>query len=274
MNETALFLGVGEAANRFYNIRRLLKVQRLSVVDFSAIVGIRLPTCYKLFATNPTQRISAERARIVEAAFGLPARSLDRGMDDGEFPELPKPAVIKVDDAAIAFLGNGVFLHRFININNFKLRYKLLHKDMFDVPGLMTSASIKRRIDPFPVSYISTQTARRLERRLKLKSGSLDMPCDDFDYSKLKALPAVEYGMLPVIGQGEAINRFVNFRRFMIKEGLGVNDVAERLCRSVGRTSQILSGNPVDVIGDRSARHLEKCFGLEAMSLDQPHTKI
>jgi hypothetical protein len=274
MNETALFLGVGEAANRFYNIRRLMRLQRLTVVEFSAIVGIRLPSCYKLFATNPTQRISAEKARIVEAAFALPALSLDRGMDESEFPELPKPAAIKVDDAAIAFLGNGVFLHRFININNFKLRYKLLHKDMFEVPGLMTSASIRRRIDPFPVSYISTQTARRLERRLKLKPGSLDKPCDDFDYSKIKALPAVAYDMLPVIGQGEAINRFVNFRRYMIKEGLGVNDVAERLGRSLGRTAQILSANPVDIIGDRSARNLEQCFGLEAMSLDKPHTSV
>jgi hypothetical protein len=274
MDELTHFLGAGEASHRYFNVRRLIESQKLNIVEFSAASGVALHSCYKLFIQNPTQRISAKKARTVEQAFGLPAFILDREMEASEFPVPPKPEPVSVSHEAVAFLGTGVFLHRFININTYRRTQKLTNTSLFKVPGLTTSAAIIRSLEQFPSLHLSTVTARYFERHFKLKSGSLDEPAPEFDYSVVHGLHVVAFDMLPVFRQGEAINRYVNFRRFMIQQGLTVTDVAAKMDISVTRVSAILSARPVDIIGDRSSRNIEKCFGLEVMSLDSPHTQV
>lgn len=274
MDELTHFLGAGEASHRYFNIRRLIESQKLNMVEFAAASGVALHSCYKLFIESPTQRISAKKARTVELSFGLPEFALDRQMQDSEFPAPPKPDPVVVSEEAMAFLGTGVFLHRFININTYRRTQKLTNTGLFKVPGLTTSAAIIRSLEQFPSMHLSTVTARYFERHFKLKPGSLDAPAPDFDYSVVNGLHVVAFDMLPVFRQGEAINRFVNFRRFMILKGLTVTDVAARMGISVTRVSAILSARPLDIIGDRSARNIEKCFGLEVMSLDAPHAQV
>ena len=256
----------GKFAIRYWNARQYIMLHKLSIKDVAVSMRITQSACLRLFGDRPVSRISKIQARKFESYFALPSLYLEQAVSS-EFDASINS--VFVTDGVIGFLGSGVYLNRYANINAYIYNNKLSAPDLYVISGLSSHATIKRRIGDSPLAFIDNETARSFEARFQLESGVLD---ERWDGCSIVAdqLYAVETGNITFIDNEESVNRYVNCIRFMVDQGLSLAEFAQLIGISYDRATRFLSKNPKLEISTDMARNIEKRFGLSSMSLDNP----
>jgi hypothetical protein len=258
------FLGEIRYANRYWNVRDLIEGSGIRNVEFSAKTGLAQLACSQISSKKPLRVIHSDRARLIEAVFGLEPRALDQSHARNTLR--PPENISQVSSDGIDFMGTGAYLNRHLNIRNFSLLNQLSYRQVDLITGFKEKASNKL-MDP-PCSLIDSGSARAFEQHFGLESGAVDQLAPGFDYEAHPSSLIISERVFNALKTGVPLNRYINTRKILQDRGMTLMDFVPVMGRKRAFVYSILSYTNATNMGGMSARLIEQVLGIEALSLD------